>query len=132
MDFDEFVKLWKEPIKFEVEILEVASACRAQHEKGQTFTFDWNTPKGICGESFAGMYPILFALRTGGDMQMLGSPNRNSRVYTCPSRVVKFRITAWEQCPLCGSKEELECSPFSVGTSLMNLKVCPECRRIHG
>ncbi|MGC1120298.1 MAG: TIGR04076 family protein [Candidatus Methanofastidiosia archaeon] len=132
MNFDEFAKVWKEPMIFEVEIVEVASACRAEHKKGQTFTFDWNTPQGVCGESFVGMYPILFSLRVGGDMQMLGSPDKNTRVYTCPSRVVKFRITAREQCSLCGSTEELESCLITVGDSRMNLKVCSQCRRKHG
>jgi uncharacterized repeat protein (TIGR04076 family) len=132
MDFDEFVKLWKEPVRFEVEIVEVASACRAEHEKGQKFTFDWNTPQGICGESFVGMYPVLFALRVGGDMQMLGSPDKNTRVYTCPSRVVKFRIAAREQCSLYGSTQELESCLITVGDSPMIVKVCSQCREIHG
>ncbi|MBU7000721.1 MAG: TIGR04076 family protein [Theionarchaea archaeon] len=129
---DDFDKLWREPIRFEITIVEVASACRANHKQGQTFSFDWNTPQGICGESFVGMYPLLFSMRIGGDMQMLGSPDRNTRIYTCPSRVVKFMITAREQCPLCGSMEGLESWPILVGTSQMNLKVCPQCRKIYG
>ncbi|MBU7024413.1 MAG: TIGR04076 family protein [Theionarchaea archaeon] len=132
MDFDEFAKLWREPVKFEVEIVEVASACRAEHKKGQTFTFDWNTPQGVCGESFVGMYPLLFALRVGGDMQMLGSPDKNMRVYTCPSRVVKFKIAAREQCSLCGGTEELESCLITVGGSPMKLKVCSQCKRVYG
>lgn len=129
MDLDEFANLWRESFVFEVEIVEVESACRALHKKGEKFTFSWNTPEGMCGEAFVGMYPVLFSLRVGGDMTLLGSEEKKMRVYTCPSRVVTFKITAEEQCPFCGSKEGLEECEILVGEKLRVLNVCPQCRR---
>jgi uncharacterized repeat protein (TIGR04076 family) len=128
MDHDEFLTLWREPLLFEVEIVDVASACRAAHRKGEKFTFSWNTPEGMCGEAFVGMYPVLFSLQVGGDMTLLGSEDNNVRVYTCPSRVVQFKITASEQCPFCGSREGLEKCEILVGDTPHGFKVCPQCR----
>lgn len=112
---------------FDIEIVE-AKFCRAGHKKGQKFQFAWNTPEGMCGESFVGMYPVLFSLRLGGNMELLGDEERNVRVYTCPSRVVRFRITAAEQCPFCGNKENLENCKILLGENVRTFKICPECR----
>ena len=89
-------------MKFQLEVIEVDDrglpinrACRAAHRKGQRWSFDWHTPSGLCGEVYAGLYPLLVALRVGGDMRELGSTEPNRRVYTCPSRVVRFRLSAF-------------------------------------
>ena len=127
MKYEEFYSLWKEPVLFEVEVVE-ARYCRAEHKKGDTYLFSWNTPEGLCGEAFVGMYPLLFSLRTGGDMTLLSSDTKNVKIYTCPSRVVRFKITASEQCCLCGNKESLEKCKVSVGEKTKMLKLCSECR----
>ena len=128
MEHEELIRIWKESVTFEVEIIEVESACRAAHKKGEKFVFSWNTPEGMCGEDFVGMYPVLFSLRIGGDMTLLGSEEKNTRVYTCPSRVVKFKITAVEHCPLCGKTDNLSECDVPVGDTTYTLKLCPECR----
>lgn len=128
MNYDELHALWREPVRFEIDVLAVASACRANHKKGEKFVFSWNTPEGLCGEAFVGMYPLLFSLRVDGDMTLLGAEEKNKRVYTCPSRVVKFAITAVEQCPLCGTKGPLEKCDIPVGERFHRLTICPECR----
>ncbi|MGC1120534.1 MAG: TIGR04076 family protein [Candidatus Methanofastidiosia archaeon] len=106
MDYEEFYSLWREPVTFRVEILE-ARYFRAEHRKGEQFIFSWNTPREMCGEAFVGMYPLLVSLRTGGDMTLLGSDEPRVRVYTCPSRVVKFKIEAVDKCPLYGNTKDL-------------------------
>ncbi len=132
MDSSTFSTQWRETTLFEVEITEVKSACRANHKKGEKFEFDWNTPEGMCGEAFSGMYPLLFSLRVGGDMKLLGSDERNTKVYTCPSRVVTFKITAVELCSLCGKREGLEDCEILIEGKPMSLRVCRECRVTHG
>lgn len=131
MDIYEFYEKWKEPTTFEVEVVE-AKYCRAGHNQGEKFTFAWNTPEGLCGEAFVGMYPVLCALRTGGDMRLLGSEEKHTRVYTCPSRVVKFRITACEQCVLCGKREGLKECEIAVGDHSRVYRLCPECAKTYG
>lgn len=132
MNFEEFDNLWKESVTFEVEIVEVKSACRAAHNPGEKFVFSWSTPEGMCGEAFVGMYPVLFSLRINGDMTLLGSEEKNVRVYTCPSRVVKFKIKAVEHCPFCGTTKELESCKVLVGENLYTLTLCPECKTKYG
>ena len=90
-----------EDVRFAVRVVAVGDGrpatgelCRAAHKVGQTFEFDWRTPEGLCGEAYAAMYPLLFALRVGGDMRGLGSSDRDVRVFTCPSRVVRFEVRA--------------------------------------
>lgn len=131
MDYEEFYSLWKEPVTFEVEVIE-AKYCRAYHKKGEKFQFSWNTPEGMCGEAFVGMYPVLFSLRLEGDMRLLGSEVKNERVYTCPSKVVKFIIRAVEQCNLCGKKENLENFEIIVGDRTRTIRLCPQCREKYG
>ncbi len=110
MNDDEVIHImdfWHEPVSFRVEIVKDGN-CRATHKKGQVFTFDWCTPKGMCSESFVGMYPLLQSLRVLGDMRELGSPERNIRIYTCPSRVIQFRVEAVYKCNLCGKALPIE------------------------
>ena len=128
-------KLWKEPVQFKISVVK-EGGCRADHQMGETFVFTWKTPKGLCSESFIGMYPVLHSLRALGDMQELGgpksSPARNIRIYTCPSRVIQFRIEAQYQCNLCGSQLPIE-KNGSIGRKLespeakIHLRVCSGC-----
>jgi uncharacterized repeat protein (TIGR04076 family) len=128
-------ELWKEPVAYIVSVVK-EGYCRANHKQGETFEFMWNTPEGLCGEAFVGMYPILHSLRTHGDMRELGdstrSPSRNIRIYTCPSRVVQFRIEARYQCNLCGATLPIEDAEIR-GYQLVNpeanirIRICRDC-----
>ena len=128
MDFSEFDTIWREPVTFEVEVIEVKSACRAEHKEGERFTFSWRTPEGMCGEAFVGMYPVIFSLRVGGNMKLLGSEHENIRVCNCPGRVVQFKIEAVEQCPLCGNRNDLEPCEILIEETPYTFKICPKCR----
>lgn len=134
-DIIRLMDLWHEPVSFKVEIVKDGN-CRADHKKGQVFKFDWNTPEGMCGESFVGMYPVLHSLRVFGDMRELGSPERNIRVYTCPSRVIQFRIEATHNCNLCGKNlpiEDGEVVSKRIEDKEDNLwiRVCSKCFEKH-
>ena len=127
--------LWKEPIKFEVTVVK-DGYCRANHKQGETFEFMWNTPAGVCAESFVGMYPILHSLRTHGDMRELGDstrgPARNVRIYTCPSRVIQFRIEAHYQCSLCEATlpikgDEIIADHLVNPEANIKIQVCHDC-----
>lgn len=130
-DVIHLMELWHEPVSFRVEVVKDGN-CRADHKKGQVFTFDWCTPEGLCGESFVGMYPLLHSLRVLGDMRELGSPERNVRIYTCPSRVVQFRIEADYKCNLCGKtfaikKGEIVAKRIENRENNLWVRVCPDC-----
>jgi uncharacterized repeat protein (TIGR04076 family) len=135
---DEVIHLmdvWYEPVSFKVKIVKDGN-CRADHKKGQFYEFEWNTPEGMCGESFVGMYPLLHSLRVLGDMRELGSSERNIRIYTCPSRVIQFRIEAIYRCSLCGKTLPIK-SGNIVARKIENkendlwVRVCSDCFKKH-
>jgi uncharacterized repeat protein (TIGR04076 family) len=127
--------LWKEPVRYQVTVVK-EGYCRANHKEGESFDFMWNTPAGLCAESFVGMYPILHSLRTHGDMRELGdstrSPVRNVRIYTCPSRVIQFRIEAHYRCSLCEATLPIKDNEISAHYLVnpkanIRIQVCQEC-----
>jgi uncharacterized repeat protein (TIGR04076 family) len=131
--------LWQEPVQFKVTVVKEGN-CRADHKTGQTFEFMWNTPEGLCSESFVGMYPVLHSLRVMGDMRELGgpdrSPARNIRICNCPGRVIQFRIEALYRCNICGATLAIE-DDGKIGRKLEHreeniyLRVCPQCYELH-
>ncbi len=126
---------WHEPVSFKVEVIKDGN-CRADHKKGKVFTFDWHTPEGLCGESFVGMYPLLQSLRVLGDMRELGSSKRNERIYTCPSRVIQFRVEAVYRCNLCGNNlpiknGEIIAKKIENKESDLWFRVCSDCFEKH-
>ncbi|MDO8055355.1 MAG: hypothetical protein Q6361_00700 [Candidatus Hermodarchaeota archaeon] len=132
-------ELWKEPVEYKVSVVK-DGYCRANHKKGETFEFNWNTPEGLCGESYVGMYPLLHSLRVRGDMREIGgpdrSPARNIRVYICPGRVIHFRIEAKYRCNLCGAHLPIEngtIGGYKLEEPDQNIKlnVCTDCYQKH-
>jgi len=98
---------WYEPMRFEIEVIEVRSDCRADHKIGEIFRTEYRTPDvPVCGEAYVGMYSLLYALRLGGDMRHLGKQNPLETTYTCPSGVVRFQIRGIPQCNNCGKDVE--------------------------
>jgi len=127
--------LWKEPVQYKVTVVKDGN-CRAAHKMGETFEFMWNTPEGICSESFVGMYPLLHSLRVMGDMRELGSTHRNRRHYNCPSRVIQFQIEAIYRCNLCGTTfpiqdNEISCHMLENKAENIHLRVCANCFETH-
>jgi len=47
------VEKWYEPMRFEIEVIKVKSACRVNHKVGEEFQATYRTPDTpICGEAF--------------------------------------------------------------------------------
>ena len=126
-------KDWFETVAYEIEVIE-AAPCRAFHKVGQKFLLnDYTTPEGICIESFHGMYPLLFSGRVGSDFKQLRSESTNQRIYNCPSRVVKFQVTRFNQCNNCGEKTELEDlleTKKEYDDYSLDILVCRKCLQI--
>ncbi len=121
---------WYEPMRFEIAVIEVKSACRVNHEVGETFKAAYRTPdNAICGEVYVGLHPLLHAMRINGDIRQLGKKSKNETTYNCPSRVVKFLIHGILTCNNCGR----DVSDFNELTSI-KLKytkyVCNDCFEI--
>lgn len=123
-------KEWYEDVGFKLTVIE-DGLCRAYQKKGQQFILkDYTTPAGLCIEVAHAIYPLLFAMRLDGDVRKLGSPNRESRVFTCPSRVIKYQVDSFYQCNICGMRvkqSELFPAKKKFGDTVYPIKVCAKC-----
>ena len=118
---------WYEPMRFEIKVIEVKSACRVNHTVGEAFKAEYRTPdKPICGEAYVGMYPLLYSMRVNGDMRQLGKKRKFETTYFCPSRVVRFIIRGYPRCNNCGKSvnEFDDLTPFEAEYTKY---VCKEC-----
>ena len=49
---------------------------------------------GICSKTMMMLYPIMEAVRSGGDLTNIGGENKYSKTIVCPDGCVMFRFTA--------------------------------------
>ena len=73
--------------------------CRNGEEIGDKYTCTYGCPvnsqgQGICSKVMMMMYPIMEAVRSGGDLQNIGGESKYSKVIMCPDGCVLFRLTA--------------------------------------
>jgi hypothetical protein len=54
--------LFHEPAYFVVTVHAAQGECRAGHEAGDRWPFDWCTPAGMCGSAYHTIYPVLHGL----------------------------------------------------------------------
>lgn len=92
-------KWYKEDWLFTVEVLSVGkrnapTECRMGLEPGDIFECSYDCPAGFCSKSILKVFPILEAVRSGGDLRNLGGSRPNEMVILCPDGVVTYRITA--------------------------------------
>jgi uncharacterized repeat protein (TIGR04076 family) len=83
--------IFHEPARFTVTVHAAKGACRAGHEVGDRWEFDWCTPDGLCGSAYHAMYPVLHGLMmTSGRYD--GPAAEGTRV-SCPDNGwLTFRI----------------------------------------
>lgn len=73
--------------------------CRNGEEIGDTYTCTYGCPvnqdgHGICSKTMMMLYPLMEAVRSGGDLGNLGGGDRYSKDIVCPDGCVLFRLTA--------------------------------------
>ena len=49
---------------------------------------------GICSKTMMMLYPIMEAVRSGGDLTNIGGESKYSKTIVCPDGCVMFRFTA--------------------------------------
>lgn len=49
---------------------------------------------GICSKTMMMLYPLMEAVRSGGDLENLGGDGKYSKTIVCPDGCVMFRLTA--------------------------------------
>ena len=73
--------------------------CRNGEEIGDTYTCTYGCPVnkdgyGICSKTMMMLYPLMEAVRSGGDLENLGGDSKYTKTIVCPDGCVMFRLTA--------------------------------------
>jgi len=73
--------------------------CRNGEEIGDQYTCTYGCPvnqdgQGICSKVMMIMFPIMEAVRSGGDLMNIGGNGKYSKDVVCPDGCVLFRMTA--------------------------------------
>lgn len=98
-------KWYSEEYSFTIEVTAVShddrteNHCRNGEEVGDVFRCTYGCPvssegRAVCQKSMAILYPLMEAVRSGGDMRNLGGDSPLSKELFCPDGVVKYRLTA--------------------------------------
>ena len=98
-------KWYDEEYEFEVEVIgflrgdRTERYCRNGEEIGDTYTCTYGCPInaqgfGICSKTMVMLFPLMEAVRSGGDLTKVGGDDKYSKVIVCPDGCVMFRLTA--------------------------------------
>lgn len=99
-------KWYDEEYVWEIEVIgfnkdneETERFCRNGEEIGDKYTCTYGCPVnsqglGICSKVMMMMYPIMEAVRSGGNLENIGGDSKFSKVIMCPDGCVLFRLTA--------------------------------------
>ena len=73
--------------------------CRNGEEIGDKYTCTYGCPvneggQGICSKVMLTMFPIMEAVRSGGDLENIGGDSKYSKVVVCPDGCVVFKMSA--------------------------------------
>lgn len=73
--------------------------CRNGEEVGDVYTCTYGCPvnkdgQGICSKCMTVMFPIMEAVRSGGDLRKIGGSGQFTKDVVCPDGCVMFRLTA--------------------------------------
>ena len=73
--------------------------CRNGEEIGDRYTCTYGCPvngqgQGICSKVMQQMFPIMEAVRAGGDLRNIGGDGQYTKTIVCPDGCVIFRMTA--------------------------------------
>ena len=96
-------KWFNEEYKFEVEVIgylrgeSCENYCRNGEEIGDKYECTYGCPVnaqgyGICSKTMTELFPIMEAVRSGGDLTNIGGDSKYTIV--CPDGCVMFRLTA--------------------------------------
>ena len=98
-------KWYNEEYEFTVEVVgflrgdHTERYCRNGEEIGDKYTCTYGCPVnqegyGICSKTMMMLYPLMEAVRSGGDLENLGGDGKYSKTIVCPDGCVMFRLTA--------------------------------------
>ena len=98
-------KWFKEDFEWEIEVTgflrgsETEGYCRNGEEIDDKYTCTYGCPvnaaePGICSKVMTAMFPVMEAVRSGGDLRNIGGSGRYTKEIVCPDGCVVFRLTA--------------------------------------
>ncbi len=98
-------KWYAEEYEWEIEVIgflrggRTERYCRNGEEIGDKYTCTYGCPvnadgQGICSKVMTVMFPIMEAVRSGGDLENIGGSSKYSKDIVCPDGNVIFRLTA--------------------------------------
>ena len=98
-------KWYDEEYEFTVEVTSLLHSdttehyCRNGEEVGDKYTCTYGCPVnkdgyGICSKTMMMLYPLMEAVRSGGDLENLGGDGKYSKTIVCPDGCVMFKLTA--------------------------------------
>lgn len=98
-------KWFDEEYEFTVEVLDFLRGkqteyyCRNGEEIGDKYKCTYGCPvnqagQGICSKMMLVLFPLMEAVRSGGDLENVGGDSKYSKNIVCPDGCVLFRLTA--------------------------------------
>jgi uncharacterized repeat protein (TIGR04076 family) len=98
-------KWYNEEFEFTIEVIGFLRGdtteryCRNGEEIGDVYTSTYGCPinkegQGICSKVMMMMFPIMEAVRSGGNLVHIGGDNPYSKTIVCPDGCVIFKLTA--------------------------------------
>lgn len=98
-------KWYDEEYEFKIEVTgfirgdRTENYCRNGEEIGDTYTCTYGCPvnaqgQGICSKLMMGLFPIMEAVRSGGNLLNIGGSEKYVKDIVCPDGCVIFRVTA--------------------------------------
>jgi len=100
-------KWYDEEYDWEIEVIgflrgnQTDNYCRNGEEIGDKYTCTYGCPVnkdgyGICSKVMTIMFPIMEAVRSGGDLSKIGGSNQYTKEIVCPDGCVVFKMSAKE------------------------------------
>ena len=98
-------KWYDEEFEWEIEVKgflrgdKTEGYCRNGEEIGDKYTCTYGCPvnaagQGICSKVMMVIFPIMEAVRSGGDLENIGGDGKYTKDIVCPDGCVLFRMTA--------------------------------------
>lgn len=98
-------KWYDEEYEWEIEVIGFRHGdcpegyCRNGEEIGDKYTCTYGCPvnregQGICSKVMMVMFPVMEAVRSGGDLENIGGNGKYSKDIVCPDGCVIFRLSA--------------------------------------
>ena len=95
------MKRWiQEDVSFVITVVEGkrnrqgAIDCRNGHEIGDAYVCEYGCPGDFCQKSMLKAFPIMEAVRAGGDLRNLGGETAHKIRFCCPDGMVVFQLEA--------------------------------------